>query len=235
VSAVDSKASDTDKDSKRSPSLLGRELLTLTCSHRRITSPYAHGFCPGYGTITIHLLSLRLYLWSGVSTHQEIYELACKPLVKRALQGQIGVIFAYGQTGSGKTHTMGGILDRLSSTSTSDLFTGDLTNDNDVTVTFSYIEMLGRKISDCLPAITTTTTTTDHDTGNNNGNTNTNTNNGAIDTVERPQDVQIGEGLDGTVLIRNMSRHPVTDAARTTCCVDTACPFHSCYCYHCEK
>lgn len=29
-----------------------------------------------------------------------------RPLVRRAMAGQVGVVFAYGQTGSGKTHTM---------------------------------------------------------------------------------------------------------------------------------
>jgi len=93
------------------------------------------------------------------------------------LNGQVGVVFAYGQTGSGKTHTMSGILDILS---TSAIF-GDAANTD---ITFSYIEMLGREIKDCLPL---------HDAGVVKG-------------------VQIGEGLNGDVLIRNMEAHHVGDA-----------------------
>lgn len=118
------------------------------------------------------------YTFGPDSTNQEVYDLACAPLVKRALNGQVGVIFAYGQTGSGKTHTMSGILGILA---TSDVFS-DLTD-----VTFSYIEMLGREIKDCLP------TAGGEVIGNN---------------------VQIGEGLDGAILIRHMTTHTVDDAAQ---------------------
>jgi kinesin family protein 2/24 len=118
------------------------------------------------------------YVFGPDSTNEEIYDLACAPLVKRALNGQVGVIFAYGQTGSGKTHTMSGILDILS---TSAIFS-DLTD-----ITFSYIEMLGREIKDCLP-----------DAGEG----------------TKAKGVQIGEGLNGAVLIRNMKTHIVGDAAQ---------------------
>ena len=97
-----------------------------------------------------------------------MYDLACAPLVKRALNGQVGVIFAYGQTGSGKTHSMSGILEIISSSA---IFS-DTTD-----VTFSYMEMLGRDIKDCLS-------------------------NGSGDDKKR---VQIGEGLNGDVLVRNLS------------------------------
>eukprot|EP00592_Proboscia_alata_P007059 CAMPEP_0194353890 /NCGR_PEP_ID=MMETSP0174-20130528/2099_1 /TAXON_ID=216777 /ORGANISM="Proboscia alata, Strain PI-D3" /LENGTH=598 /DNA_ID=CAMNT_0039122591 /DNA_START=101 /DNA_END=1894 /DNA_ORIENTATION=+ len=122
------------------------------------------------------------YTFGPDSTNQEIYDLACAPLVKRALNGQVGVIFAYGQTGSGKTHTMSGILEILSA---SDIFS-ELSD-----VSFSYIEILGRKIKDCLPS-----TTSDNCGG------------------EETNDVQIGEGLNGAVLIRNMATHTVSDAAQ---------------------
>jgi kinesin family protein 2/24 len=119
------------------------------------------------------------YVFGPNSTNDEIYNLACAPLVKRALNGQVGVIFAYGQTGSGKTHTMSGILDILSESA---IFS-DLTD-----ITFSYIEMLGRDIRDCLPV--------DDDDGKGDN-----------------KAVQIGEGLNGNVLIRNMKTHTVADAA----------------------
>jgi kinesin family protein 2/24 len=127
---------------------------------------------------TAHLFD---YVFGPDSTNQEIYNLACAPLVKRALNGQIGVIFAYGQTGSGKTHTMSGILDILA---TSDIFS-DLTD-----VTFSYIEMLGREIKDCLPV---------EEDGN-------------AEKETKGKGVKIGEGVNGSVLIRNMATHTVEDA-----------------------
>ena len=40
------------------------------------------------------------YVFGPDSTNAEVYHLACAPLVERALNGQVGVIFAYGQTGS---------------------------------------------------------------------------------------------------------------------------------------
>jgi len=116
------------------------------------------------------------YTFGPDSTNQEIYDLACAPLVKRALNGQIGVMFAYGQTGSGKTHTMSGILDILS---TSDIFS------EKTDVTFSYMEMLGRNIKDCLP-----------------------------DEHSKDISIKIGEALNGAVLIRNMATHSVKNASQ---------------------
>jgi hypothetical protein len=43
----------------------------------------------------------------------DLFRKVGRPLVERALAGQIGVVFAYGQTGSGKTHTMGALMDEL--------------------------------------------------------------------------------------------------------------------------
>lgn len=128
------------------------------------------------------------YVFGPNSTNAEIYKLTCAPLVKRALNGQVGVIFAYGQTGSGKTFTMSGILDILSKSA---IFS-DLTD-----ITFSYIEMLGRDIRDCLP-----------DNGNGK--------NGDDDDpdISDKKGVQIGEGLNGAVLIRNMTTHVVKDAIK---------------------
>lgn len=127
------------------------------------------------------------YVFGPTSTNDEIYTLACAPLVQRALDGQVGVIFAYGQTGSGKTHTISGILDILS---TSEIFS-DMN-----TISFSYIEMLGRDIRDCLPP------------GHN------------IDGETKK--VQIGEGLDGSVLIRNMQTHTVNNAKQFSVLIQLA-------------
>ena len=35
----------------------------------------------------------------------DVFEALGVPLVNRAKEGMVGVVFAYGQTGSGKTHT----------------------------------------------------------------------------------------------------------------------------------
>lgn len=129
------------------------------------------------GNATLDTLSHDFdYVFGPDSTNEEIYDLTCAPLVKRALSGQVGVIFAYGQTGSGKTHTMSAILDTLA---TSAIFS-DLTDIN-----FSYIEMLGSVIRDCLPG-----------------------------AAGEGKGVQIGEGLNGAVLIRNAKTHIVGDAAQ---------------------
>ena len=117
------------------------------------------------------------YVFGPQSTNGEIYELVCAPVVKRALNGQVGVIFAYGQTGSGKTHTMSGILEILCQ---SDVFS-ELTD-----VTFSYIEMLGRDIKDCLGD--------------------------RCSDAKEAKPVLIGEALNGAVLIRNMKTHSVRNA-----------------------
>mmetsp|Transcript_28938 Transcript_28938/g.57837 ORF Transcript_28938/g.57837 Transcript_28938/m.57837 type:complete len:600 (-) Transcript_28938:98-1897(-) len=81
------------------------------------------------------------YSFGPDSTNEEVYKLVCKPLVNRALNGQVGVIFAYGQTGSGKTHTMNGVMDGLIE---SEIF------NSETAVSFSYLELLGNDIKDCL-------------------------------------------------------------------------------------
>ncbi|GMH96320.1 hypothetical protein TrVE_jg3726 [Triparma verrucosa] len=81
------------------------------------------------------------YVFGADSNNEDIYKLTCMPLLKRALDGQVGVVFAYGQTGSGKTHTMNGIMDELIG---SNLFS------NETEVSFSFLEILGSDIKDCL-------------------------------------------------------------------------------------
>lgn len=111
------------------------------------------------------------YTFGADSTNVEVFEFACKPLVNRALNGQIGVVFAYGQTGSGKTHTMNGIMDHVFELP--ELF------NSDVALSFSYLEMLGTDITDCLSC------------------------------NQEKNGVKIGESLDGRILIRNLSSHAV--------------------------
>lgn len=83
-------------------------------------------------------------MFGADSENEEIYALTCKPLLERALNGQVGVVFAYGQTGSGKTHTMNGLMDGLID---SELFSPA------TEVTFSYLEILGDDIGDCLEGV----------------------------------------------------------------------------------
>lgn len=41
-----------------------------------------------------------------MSTQDDVYEQAVKPIVTCVMEGFNGTVFAYGQTASGKTHTM---------------------------------------------------------------------------------------------------------------------------------
>lgn len=127
------------------------------------------------------------YIFGADSTNEEVFEYACKPLVNRALNGQIGVVFAYGQTGSGKTHTMNGIMDHVIDSPA--LF------NSDTELSFSYLEMIGTNITDCLACR--------QEDSNDNG-------------------VKIGESLDGRCLIRNLSSHAVTSSQELTELVETA-------------
>jgi kinesin family protein 2/24 len=83
------------------------------------------------------------YVFGKDSTNEEVYACTCKPLLERAKNGQVGVIFAYGQTGSGKTHTMNGLMSHI-------VNDGGLFEDGTLSISFSYIEMLGKDINDCL-------------------------------------------------------------------------------------
>lgn len=77
------------------------------------------------------------------ATNDEVYEAVGRPLVGRAKAGQVGVVFAYGQTGSGKTHTMNGLMDCM----IADLFAEGAEGGVAPTVSFSYLEMLGRSVT----------------------------------------------------------------------------------------
>ena len=96
------------------------------------------------------------------------------------------MIFAYGQTGSGKTFTMSAMMDRV----VAELFPADGAPDPATAraARFSYLEILGSAVHDCLaPA--------------------------AANGASGASDVQIGEALDGRVLTRNLSAHDVCSAA----------------------
>ena len=81
------------------------------------------------------------YTFGPEATNESIHLKVGRPLATRALAGQVGVAFAYGQTSTGKTHTMNGLLDGL----VVDLFASEGT-----TVTFSYLEVLGAELRDCM-------------------------------------------------------------------------------------
>ena len=77
------------------------------------------------------------------SDDDEIFDAVGRRLVRRALDGQVGVVFAYGQTGSGKTHTMSALMERV----TDELFR---TGGSEREIRFSYMELLGPDATDCL-------------------------------------------------------------------------------------
>ena len=124
------------------------------------------------------------YVFGPESTNEEIFHLCGAPLVERALNGQVGVVFAYGQTGSGKTHTMNGFMDGL-------LFASRLFQPGRNEIKFSYIEILGPSINDCLVRPEDRPQADKGPGGH-----------GAHGPSKLPQ---IGEALDGRVMTRNIS------------------------------
>jgi len=128
------------------------------------------------------------YVFGSESTNEELAALTVAPLVQRALNGQVGVIFAYGQTGSGKTHSMNGVMDHL-------LRSPLLFNDG-ISISFSYIEILGDYINDCL---------------------------GPNDSLHSSQEmVSIGEMMDGRLVVRNIASHNVQTSAELSLLVKQA-------------
>ena len=118
----------------------------------------------------------------------DVYDSVGSGLVSRALAGQVGVVFAFGQTGSGKTHTMNGLMDKLS-----EQLYADSSETSKRRITFSYMEILGTDIKDCLIA--------DKDTN--------------------PK-VQIGELLDGRAMVKNLSVHQATSDSALSALVEVA-------------
>ena len=82
------------------------------------------------------------YVFGPEDSNGDVFQALGVPLIARAKEGMVGVVFAYGQTGSGKTHTMNGLMDGMIP-----LLFGE-----GRTVRFSYFEALGVTISDCLVA-----------------------------------------------------------------------------------
>jgi hypothetical protein len=78
---------------------------------------------------------------------KDVYIKVGEGLVRRALVGQVGIVFAFGQTGSGKEHTMNGLMDKL----VTKLF-ADSSKVSTHHTTFSYMEILGSNINNCLAA-----------------------------------------------------------------------------------
>jgi len=88
------------------------------------------------------------YCWGPEADEDNIFDSVGRPLVERALDGQVGVIFAYGQTGSGKTHTMSNLMERV----VGELFKGGAAANvmRQRKISFSYCELLGNNANDCL-------------------------------------------------------------------------------------
>jgi hypothetical protein len=144
------------------------------------------------------------------SGDDDLYVSLGAPLVKRAMAGQVGVVFAYGQTGSGKTHTMGGLLRRVAG----DLFSGSNSGSEKKkrAINFSYFEVLGNNCQDCLVVATNGKKTQW-------GGTQSAAAGGA---GPQPGAVQIGEGMDGGVITRNLSSHAAPDARTLLRLIDVA-------------
>ena len=102
-------------------------------------------------------------------SNREIYNSTTSNLIPTMFNGGRGSVFAYGQTGSGKTHTMNGVMDGLiesevrmmceerakailvflSTTSLLLTLRCQIFN-SETAVSFSYLELLGNDIKDCL-------------------------------------------------------------------------------------
>jgi kinesin family protein 2/24 len=121
------------------------------------------------------------------ASNADVHE-TCKPLIARVVgSGQVGTIIAFGQTGAGKTHTMNALMDQVAA----DLF-DDPVAAASRTVSFSYMEILGQTLSDCL-----------------------------CESQEGPS-VQLGELLDGSVVIRNLTERAASSAAELKDMLETA-------------
>jgi kinesin family protein 2/24 len=137
------------------------------------------------------------------ASNDDVYQV-CKPLVQRSILGQVGTIFAFGQTGSGKTFTMNAVLDAVvdeifqSSALQSSSTVGPTGLREGVRVSFSYLELLGSNAKDCLGTRKSSTASVQGHlpaTGEIGQN------------KSMAMSVEIGELLDGSVAIRNLSEH----------------------------
>eukprot|EP00755_Sulcionema_specki_P004409 Sspe_Gene.30006::Locus_14557_Transcript_1_1_Confidence_1.000_Length_3750::g.30006::m.30006/K10398/KIF11, EG5; kinesin family member 11 len=90
------------------------------------------------------------------TTQNEVFEVACKPMVMEMLKGFSCTIFAYGQTNSGKTHSMMGDLNGpedmqgLTPRSCKYIFNELLKNDKNFTVRLSCVELYKEEFFDML-------------------------------------------------------------------------------------
>ena len=131
------------------------------------------------------------HVFGSESTNEQLAELRFTKIlsIRRTLNGQVGVIFAYGQTGSGKTHSMNGVMDHLQQSSLlfNDRNGNDDTDTNGMSISFSYIEILGDYVNDCLGP-----------------------NDSLHSSNKNPNEVvSIGEMMDGRLVVRNIASHVV--------------------------
>ena len=152
------------------------------------------------------------HTFGQAANDDDIFAALGRPLTAKALCGEVGVIFAYGQTGAGKTFTMTAVMDRV----VAELFPPSSPSGTAPrAVRFSYLEILGSSVHDCLaaPPVADGAASTEASA------TQLSRLPGelleAIDKMvdaEAGRDVQIGEALDGRVLTRNLSAHDVCSA-----------------------
>lgn len=189
------------------------------------------------------------------SSNKDVYDV-CRPVVKRSIIGQMGTIFAFGQTGSGKTHTMNAVLDAVvdeiflgtkssptptlhdssmdsftpsSSAGASTYQTEEQGQDESVVrVSFSYLELLGSNAKDCLGAMKSMTTPSDRE-GEISGppSKSSSSSNSTGGSKSMAMSVEIGELLDGTVAIRNLSEHVARSASDLKSLIDIAKSFRA--------
>lgn len=97
------------------------------------------------GQPTLEPLSLNFDYSFGPETNEsDLFNKVGKPLVTRAMAGQVGVVFAYGQTGSGKTHTMSSLMTNIAD----EIYTTGAAKTT--TISFSYLQIAGQVCTDCL-------------------------------------------------------------------------------------
>ncbi|XP_050298947.1 kinesin-like protein KIF19 [Anthonomus grandis grandis] len=91
-------------------------------------------------------------VFNETSSQEEVYNTTTNSLVKDVLNGYNGTVFAYGATGAGKTHTMVGSKDQpgIMIRALNDIFEAVKENEDEYSVTMSYLELYNENIRDLL-------------------------------------------------------------------------------------
>ena len=144
------------------------------------------------GTPTLTETPFMLDYVFSEESEQEIYDTVGSPLVARALEGRTGVIFAYGQTGSGKTHTMNHLMDRVAVSLL--MANKDTTDTTDTTAKKKTVQFSYLEILG----------------------------NDLTDTLVPENVVKMGETEDGSVELRNLSKHTIDSSEALLSLIATA-------------